>query len=298
MQTMKTRVSRNKELHQTIATDTESTVESSDLSHFANRLNEIDDQFSRMNVEKKEDRILEHARQTDVNLEDTLDQSVDVNDTQFDTFESAYLKDFLAEVKDYNVKKGYRDIDNTSSNIMKELRLESLEKSRSISDIDEVVEPFVNPIDSNDLEKVLTEIDEEATQIYQAVDHNSRPEHVSVESMEQTIAMAVQSMGDEDYEAQDENYVAEEENVEEEFAPAFFVADAAEEESVEPNAFARELIEQTQTLQFKIVDQERSIEEMGDTIVRTNRLLNTVLSLLMLAIVVVLMFIFSNIMKG
>lgn len=295
---MKTRVSRNKELHQTIATDTESTVESSDLSHFANRLNEIDNQFSRMNVEKKEDRILEHARQTDVNLEDTLDQSVDVNDTQFDTFESAYLKDFLAEVKDYNVKKGYRDIENTSSNIMKELRLESLEKSRSISDIDEVVEPFVNPIDSNDLEKVLTEIDEEATQIYQAVDHNSRPEHVSVESMEQTIAMAVQSMGDEDYEAQDENYVAEEESVEEEFAPAFFVADAAEEESVEPNAFARELMEQTQTLQFKIVDQERSIEEMGDTIVRTNRLLNTVLSLLMLAIVVVLMFIFSNIMKG
>lgn len=295
---MKTRVSRNKELHQTIATDTESTVESSDLSHFANRLNEIDNQFSRMNVEKKEDRILEHARQTDVNLEDTLDQSVDVNDTQFDTFESAYLKDFLAEVKDYNVKKGYRDIENTSSNIMKELRLESLEKSRSISDIDEVVEPFVNPIDSNDLEKVLTEIDEEATQIYQAVDHNSRPEHVSVESMEQTIAMAVQSMGDEDYETQDENYVAEEEIVEEEFAPAFFVADAAEEESVEPNAFARELMEQTQTLQFKIVDQERSIEEMGDTIVRTNRLLNTVLSLLMLAIVVVLMFIFSNIMKG
>ncbi len=295
---MKTRVSRNKELHQTIATDTESTVESSDLSHFANRLNEIDNQFSRMNVEKKEDRILEHARQTDVNLEDTLDQSVDVNDTQFDTFESAYLKDFLAEVKDYNVKKGYRDIENTSSNIMKELRLESLEKSRSISDIDEVVEPFVNPIDSNDLEKVLTEIDEEATQIYQAVDHNSRPEHVSVESMEQTIAMAVQSMGDEDYEAQDENYVAEEEIVEEEFAPAFFVADAAEEESVEPNAFTRELMEQTQTLQFKIVDQERSIEEMGDTIVRTNRLLNTVLSLLMLAIVVVLMFIFSNIMKG
>ena len=295
---MKTRVSRNKELHQTIATDTESTVESSDLSHFANRLNEIDNQFSRMNVEKKEDRILEHARQTDVNLEDTLDQSVDVNDTQFDTFESAYLKDFLAEVKDYNVKKGYRDIENTSSNIMKELRLESLEKSRSISDIDEVVEPFVNPIDSNNLEKVLTEIDEEATQIYQAVDHNSRPEHVSVESMEQTIAMAVQSMGDEDYEAQDENYVAEEEIVEEEFAPAFFVADAAEEESVEPNAFARELMEQTQTLQFKIVDQERSIEEMGDTIVRTNRLLNTVLSLLMLAIVVVLMFIFSNIMKG
>ena len=295
---MKTRVSRNKELHQTIATDTESTVESSDLSHFANRLNEIDNQFSRMNVEKKEDRILEHARQTDVNLEDTLDQSVDVNDTQFDTFESAYLKDFLAEVKDYNVKKGYRDIENTSSNIMKELRLESLEKSRSISDIDEVVEPFVNPIDSNNLEKVLTEIDEEATQIYQAVDHNSRPEHVSVESMEQTIAMAVQSMGDEDYEAQDENYVAEEEIVEEEFAPAFFVADAAEEEIVEPNAFARELMEQTQTLQFKIVDQERSIEEMGDTIVRTNRLLNTVLSLLMLAIVVVLMFIFSNIMKG
>lgn len=295
---MKTRVSRNKELHQTIATDTESTVESSDLSHFANRLNEIDNQFSRMNVEKKEDRILEHARQTDVNLEDTLDQSVDVNDTQFDTFESAYLKDFLAEVKDYNVKKGYRDIENTSSNIMKELRLESLEKSRSISDIDEVVEPFVNPIDSNDLEKVLTEIDEEATQIYQAVDHNSRPEHVSVESMEQTIAMAVQSMGDEDYEAQDENYVAEEEIVEEEFAPEFFVADAAEEESVEPNAFTRELMEQTQTLQFKIVDQERSIEEMGDTIVRTNRLLNTVLSLLMLAIVVVLMFIFSNIMKG
>lgn len=269
---MKTRVSKNKELHDLIASDTESDVVSSDLSHFANRLNEIDNQFSRMNIEKSEDHAFEHARQTKVNVDDTLDQNISLEDTQFDTFESAYLKDFLEEVKEYNVKKGYRDIESTSSNIMKELKLDSHASEDS----------FVRPIDAENLETVLSEIDEEATQIYRAVDHTGRPEHVSSQSLEETISLAVQSMSD------------DEEEIEiEEFEPEFF-----EDIEAERSDFARDLLEQTQTLQFKVVDQERSIEEMSHTMVRTNRLLNTVLSLLMLAIVVVLMFILSNILKG
>ena len=47
---MRSRVRKNQALYTQIASDTESKVESSDLSHFANRLNAIDEQFGKMDV--------------------------------------------------------------------------------------------------------------------------------------------------------------------------------------------------------------------------------------------------------
>ena len=55
--------------------------------------------------------------------------------------------------------------------------------------------------------------------------------------------------------------------------------------------FKRELLDQTQTLQHKIIDQERHIEEISDTMVKTNRMMNVVISLLVLAIFVVIILI-------
>lgn len=318
---MRSRVNRNKELHQAISNDTESVVESSDLSHFANRLNQIDQQFSRMDVEKQEERTLEHARQYEAPKEEVLDKGPSIKDTEFDTFENAYLKDFLQEVKDYNIKKGYRDIENTSTNIIKELNLDSGSlKSREISEPE-----LVKGTETERIEEVLSDIDQDYTQIYRAVDHVSDRKEIEDPSLEETISMAIQSMDDEEdievqesYDFDDEilpviDHVTLDEEVIEELTDTveqeeqFVEVGEAEEIKFfeaqdipleKESKMTRELLEQTQTLQFKIVDQEKSIEEMGETMVRTNRLLNTTLSLLMLAIVVVLMFIAANILKG
>src|SRR5699024_3860456 len=74
---------------------------------------------------------------------------------EFDTFESAYLNDYIAEVKEYNLKKGYREIDNTSKNIMPDLNLDIQEnKSRVISDTDDQ-----GPYIPEGIDDLLTSID-------------------------------------------------------------------------------------------------------------------------------------------
>lgn len=104
---MKSRVARNKELHEKINRSVDDTVETEALSRFANRLNEIDDDFKPMHVQSRT--TPKRAKETELEI--------------FDTFENEYLKDFLDEVKAYNVEKGYRDNSNTDQNILKDINL-------------------------------------------------------------------------------------------------------------------------------------------------------------------------------
>ena len=106
---MKSRVNRFKYLHEEIDNSIEESTQTKELSSFANRLNKIDDQFVKMEVPMGVDKP-SHAR--NIQTEE---------DSIFDTFENEYLKDFLDEVKAYNVEKGYRNVGDTQSNILKEL---------------------------------------------------------------------------------------------------------------------------------------------------------------------------------
>ena len=106
---MKSRVEKNKELHKKINQTIDENVNSEALSHYANRLNEIDDQFDRMDTPSRIEP--KRAKESTTNLD------------IFDTFENEYLKDFLDEVKAYNVEKGYRSSQDTNENILEQLNL-------------------------------------------------------------------------------------------------------------------------------------------------------------------------------
>lgn len=106
---MKSRVEKNKELHKKINQTIDENVNSEALSHYANRLNEIDDQFERMDTPSRTEPKRAKESTTDLDI--------------FDTFENEYLKDFLDEVKAYNVEKGYRSSQDTNENILEELNL-------------------------------------------------------------------------------------------------------------------------------------------------------------------------------
>lgn len=116
---MKSRVERYKSLHEKIDQSVDEKVTSRGLSEFANRLNEIDHQFEPMHVKDK----VPPKRAKEIELE------------IFETFENEYLKDFLDEVKAYNVEKGYRDTSNTHQNILKELNILDSDK---LEDTDQV----------------------------------------------------------------------------------------------------------------------------------------------------------------
>lgn len=124
---MKSRVERYKSLHEKIDQSVDAKVESSGLSEFANRLNEIDNQFEPMHV--KEIVPPKRAKETELEI--------------FDTFENEYLKDFLDEVKAYNVEKGYRSTSSTRQNILKEL---------NILESDESENGIIEPIDHVEVE--------------------------------------------------------------------------------------------------------------------------------------------------
>ncbi len=104
---MKTRMERYKELREKMSTEVNQEVQSHDLSQYANRLNKIDeDNFEDMN-------------QTGPEYEPTRAKELDLK--KYETFENEYLKDFLDEVKSYNIEKGNRLVEDTEQNILEEI---------------------------------------------------------------------------------------------------------------------------------------------------------------------------------
>ena len=313
VQLMKTRVSRNSDLYDKIASDLESDAQSKDLSQFAQRLNQIDKQFNHTDVHHNET-APHRAKQTNLLEKNVITEK---DNSEFDTFESTYLKEFLDEVKDYNVKKGYRDVNETSSNILNELNLD-LDFSEKESSQSQVVYrndndmPFVpkdfdivlkdiDPLLSDTFEtEIVSEPNLDITRQFKAIDHESKYENSHL-SLDETIALAIQKMDEEENEEEQiqEQYADQHLNQSEEVLE---VQDIQELPNVELESHERfesykmtqELMDHTQTLQHKIIDQERNIEEINDRMIKTNRMLNAVISLIIMAIVVVLMLIAST----
>lgn len=325
---MKSRVNKYQDLHEQIALDSESNIENSDLSHFANRLNQIDDQFDKMDVVAREDREPTHARQIEEVQEEHSVIEEAKTEPQFDTFESAYLKDFLDEVKEYNVRKGYRDLENTDANILSELN-KSSEIAKPFND-DEMttvlhaIDPELSTMDAEVF--IEDEIEEEVnldelpnldeTIVFKSVEQSNADTFDEEDELEKTIAMAVQEMVDDedvslDLSGQDafdlvefeldadefENILSEEDDSIFEMQAQLDAMEDYSDNDFDSDKFRSELLAQTQTLQHKIIDQEQNIDQMNETMVRTNRMLNVVLSLLILAIIVVLLLIVAQFRK-
>lgn len=296
---MKSRVNKNMELHQSLSMSFETETPSKDLSHYANRLNEIDGQFRRVEVEDQTDHHPQRARALDLTSENQ--DSVHV----YDTFENTYLKDFLNEVKEYNVKKGYRKIEDTQSNIVTDLNvntrighdeIRSVLRDMNFDDVEteetlDQTKVFRSSDLSEDLDSVISSLDETLTLNTFKEEVTEVPEVASVQSKdtEEIIIPFVevsQSISELDDREDLQDFSIEED-----------ATVITEQLTVQPNlddTFKRTLLEQTQTLQYKIIDQERHIEDMNDVMIRTNRLLHAVISILLLAIFVVIVLVVAQ----
>ena len=291
---MKSRVSKYADLHQKIASDTESTVENSDLSHFANRLNEIDDQFERVNTGSHDSVEPHRARTQEL-------KSIEKKDPLVDTFETDYLKGFLDEVKEYNVKKGYRDISDTQANILDDLRSE-LQKDKSSQAL--VPDEFAQT-QSIYSEKELAEIAREMM-----IDEEDLPlEDSNTEDLDlsetlvfgQEISLSSEEHDEEDVSSEDDIVILDDEESISDAILGMSYDDESDdddddyfEEKYQRNEQDEKLLEQTLTLQHKVLDLESNIEEMSASTSKTNQLLHVVLSLLLFAIIVVALLIVAQ----
>ena len=105
---------RYKELREKLSSEVDHGIQNHQLSSYANRLNKID-----------QDNFEDMIQDTDPNYEPTRAKEVDLK--KYETFENEYLKDFLDEVKSYNIEKGHRRVDDTEQNILEEIQAQGLE---------------------------------------------------------------------------------------------------------------------------------------------------------------------------
>lgn len=293
---MKSRVKKHQSLYETLNSDTESTVQNSNLSRFTDRLNEIDKQFEKVNISEPKESVLSHARteRTPV-VEDVTEETHENNTVSFDTFENEYLKDFLDEVKAYNVKKGYRNFENTDSNILKELRKES---TYSGNLDDKQIEEIIHEVNRSHRSRTSAAVPEEpevkddSSSLEETRIFSAEEDQKALESVDETISMAIQDM--EVYEPRDLDGTFHEEPWVEDDLPS--EKDQPEISVIETNSDReQELLEETRTLQFKMAQQKEEFEYLSEEYTKTGRFLNATIILLILAILVIIMIIVSQI---
>lgn len=148
---MESRVTKNKQLYEQLQQDSESDLSNSSLRDLSEKLHDLDqEQFSpvgsfrkqpdrvSLHADKGSDATIEASNKNDrdsekMSLEEAFDQHPDV---LWDTFENAYLDEFLQEVKQYNVRKGYRNVADTRANIMTELQTGKKQPEAVITPVD------------------------------------------------------------------------------------------------------------------------------------------------------------------
>lgn len=130
------RTKKYRELREKLASDTGSDdVNSSDLSRFESRLNRIDSTNFKAPEEKRTsvaeggthartvEKPREMLRRTQAeSLSPSFDTGYATNENDTTGFDDDYLNRYIKEVKDYNIAQGNADSENTSVNILRQLR--------------------------------------------------------------------------------------------------------------------------------------------------------------------------------
>ncbi|MEA5026413.1 MAG: hypothetical protein VB012_02005 [Erysipelotrichaceae bacterium] len=109
------RTKKNSELYEKLHMDSEQDISSQDLSRFANRLHEINNErFEAMEPEATSINAI-HARRDEYLTSEPAAKQVS-------SFNNEYLDEFINEVRQYNIKKGIRTADDTQTNILRGIR--------------------------------------------------------------------------------------------------------------------------------------------------------------------------------
>lgn len=122
------RMKKFEDLRESIQNDREGDTHSEALTPFAQRLSRIDSTFKSLQSQTTTSPHLSQHGKKDVRFDSTTSGS------GVATFNNEYLDDFIEEVKNYNIKKGYRSHEDTESNIFsqanKELKTAPVEAKR------------------------------------------------------------------------------------------------------------------------------------------------------------------------
>ena len=256
MSQRRSRVKKHAELRETIMRDYGEKIETKELSTFASKLHQIDeDQFENMEVESSSeghsplhlrDSFYEHDSVDNEKIDSLIEESSHELIEDTDSFRSNYLDEFIDEAKQYNLERGFRVDHDTRSNLLSELKAQQLITDEEEQELIEDVE--------------LTEDQEhEYLETLSDDDLFQEPEIVQeVEPIEDTIMMRVQELSLE--EMSDDDYYESTGNT--------------------------GLMEATTKLQVQIDEQNQVVQDMGQQLDKTNRVMSVLLTMLIFFLIV------------
>lgn len=161
------RVKKNQVLRNTIENDREEELVSPALSSYAERLNKINPMLTRTNVTNTSEpyQALHSRREKSLNLGSSNSKS--------NTIETEYINEFLEEVRNYNLKKGYRNEFDTDLEILKQNDIKDFKNNQKVEvNVDKNQDDLTQEIKmliENDYNDVVSEKDkndsEDITQV-------------------------------------------------------------------------------------------------------------------------------------
>lgn len=241
-------------------------------------------------------------------------------------FTNEYLDDFIREVRQYNIRKGTRECENTQVDILNQLnavnrakRTQYVEKIEDDAKEEAMVSTPVKQILKKEdialeVQNLLREEDEVAEKsIVEDKTEVIEPHEVEEMNVDQTLLIkdTFSHLDDEMEEDEEEEEESVEEEVEEEEAPApkkrgFFKKkkEEVEEEEVASDdipvspTIHKKLLEETQQLRVQMDEYEDELTDLSDGVEKTNKLLNFVLCFLILVLLVIIGFIAYSLLKA
>lgn len=306
------RVKRYEDLRKQIEDDSigTDTPPEEKLQSYAKRLNEIDPSiFKKVTITEEEPNTPQRER---------VETSIyDDNDSTMQEFRNEYLDDFINEVREYNIKKGNRESENTQIDILNRLNAVSRAKrSDYIQNIeDEVKEVKQEEAVIQNREDIAAQVksllEEEALQpepLIQRTDtkkaDESKPAEATVEVMKPTD-VTPQELKKESPAKQPKTKMtpsAQPVNVNQSVAekkekqpvmqnkpkPKPVAAKELQAEVEREQKLHQKLVEETQQLRVQLNEYEDDLNDLSEGVEKTNKMLNVILGCLILALLVII----------
>lgn len=315
------RVKRYEDLRKQIEDDSigTDTPPEEKLQSYAKRLNEIDPSiFKKVTITEEEPNAPQRER---------IETSIyDDNDSTMQEFRNEYLDDFINEVREYNIKKGNRESENTQIDILN--RLNSVSRAKRSDYIQNIEEEIQEPKQEDDavmnrediaaqvkslLEDDVAALDsekaaaKESKAIAEAVDKdvtieasksqliNAHSEQSSVSKKEQKGNSKKQKEKPEIKEVNsNEEVPTPVEKQEKQYNPqrkpkVKTVATKELQAEVErEQKLHQKLVEETQQLRVQLNEYEDDLNDLSEGVEKTNKMLNVILGCLILALLVII----------
>lgn len=206
-----------------------------------------------------------------------------------DTFTNEYLDDFIKEVRDYNIRKGNRQSEDTQVDILTQLNAENRAKrTRYLQEIkDKQDDTVIEPLSDEENGKPVLSKEDLAKEVQQLL--------IDEDVQDSTFDEETQ---DTDVEELSEKLMQTQQIDLHQAAALVLPSDDEKEDiedSVKPNdeedSLHKKLIEETQQLRVQLDEYEGELSDLSSGVEKNNRILNFILCFLILVLLVIIGFI-------